>query len=244
MGHSTIFESIKGIVLDVDGTLYHQTPVRLRTVAALFVQNIGKPASMLHTLMTIRAFRKTLEQLRREASGFDICARQLEHTAEAVQLPLPKVEKIIQEWMFDYPLGYLRRFRREGLIEFLQTARRCGIVLGVYSDYPCKKKLEQLRVRNYFSSILSAWDPEVQSLKPNIRGFQASCDSLGIAPAEALYIGDRLDVDGVGAKNSGMRSVLIGGKKQGIAIRSGHYWTDSFSTLDNLLLNRQQLFEQ
>jgi len=190
---------------------------------------------MLPTLKTIRAFRQTLEGMRNEGPGFDVGARQLQATAAAVQLPLTQVQAIVQKWMFDYPLAFLHRFRQKGLVEFLQSARRCGMRLGVYSDYPCEEKLERLGVLDYFSSVLSAWDPDVQSLKPNTRGFQAACDALGVAPHQAMYIGDRMDVDGVGAQNSGMRSVIIGGGKPGITFRSGCHRTDSFSTLGNLL---------
>jgi len=211
------------------------------TISMLMVHGVAKPGSMLRALKTIRAFRKALERLRRQGSGFDVRARQFEYTAAAVRLPLAQVQEIVQKWMFAYPLDYLHRFRRKGLVEFLQSARDCGIVLGAYSDYPCGKKLECLGVRDYFSSVLSAWDPDIQSLKPNIRGFQAVCDSLGIAPTEALYIGDRLDVDSVGAQNSGLSAILIGGRKPGITYRSGHYWTDSFSTLGNLLLDSTPL---
>jgi len=235
LAHGNIFQSIKGIILDVDGTLYHQTPVRLITVAMIMAHGVIRPGAMLPTVRTIRAWRKTLEGLRRQGPGFDVGARQLEGTVQAVNLPLPQVKQIVQKWMFDYPLGYLHRFRRAGLIEFLRSARESGMALGAYSDYPCRKKLARLGVLDYFSSVLSSWDMEVRSLKPDMRGFHAGCRALGTAPGQTLYIGDRPEVDGVGAGNSGMRPVIIGGKKPGITRRSGYYWADNFTTLANQL---------
>lgn len=235
MAPANIFRSIQGIVLDVDGTLYHQTPVRLITAAMLLAHGAFRPGAMLPTLRTVRAWRKSLEAMRRNAAGFDVGARQLQSTVLAVNLPLAQVKRIVRKWMFEYPLGYLHRFPRAGLVEFLASARRSGMVLGAYSDYPCRKKLARLGVLDYFSSILSSWDDEVQSLKPDISGFEASCRALGIAPEQAVYIGDRPEVDGAGARNSGMRPVLIGGKKPGITRRSGYYWTDNFTTLANQL---------
>lgn len=231
-----IFNAIKGVILDVDGTLYYHRPVRLMAAAMMAAHGVVRPASTLAAVKTVLAWRKTLETLRRQSAGFDVGPRQLESTAAAVNLHPQQVRQIIQKWMFDSPLGYLRWFRRKGLVEFLRSAKERGLVLGAYSDYPCRKKLQCLGVLDYFSSVLSSWDPQVRSLKPDVRGFQVSCDALGIQPSVAMYIGDRLDVDGVGARNSGMRSVLIASGRPGIDYRSGHYWTDTFATLENQLV--------
>ncbi len=119
-----IFDSIKGVILDVDGTLYHQKPVRLLTVAMMTAHGAARPASMLPTVKTVLAWRKTLEALRCQSAGFDVGVRQLEATAAAVNLPPSQVKQIVQKWMFDYPLGYLHWFRRKGLVEFLRSASR------------------------------------------------------------------------------------------------------------------------
>jgi putative hydrolase of the HAD superfamily len=45
--------------------------------------------------------------------------------------------------------------------------------------------------------------------KPDPAIFRAALDALGVAPGEALYVGDLYDVDVVGARAAGMEAVLL-----------------------------------
>jgi putative hydrolase of the HAD superfamily len=48
---------------------------------------------------------------------------------------------------------------------------------------------------------------EVGYEKPDARIFAGACSLAGVEPREALFVGDRLDVDMTGAKAAGMRAV-------------------------------------
>ena len=61
-------------------------------------------------------------------------------------------------------------------------------------------------------------------LKPDGRVFRQALDKLDVAPAEAVYVGDKLDVDVAGPQKIGMRAVLVaspfrGGGKHGDCAR-------------------------
>jgi len=45
--------------------------------------------------------------------------------------------------------------------------------------------------------------------KPDPAIFRAALAAIGVAPAEALYVGDLYDVDVVGARAAGMEAVLL-----------------------------------
>jgi putative hydrolase of the HAD superfamily len=45
--------------------------------------------------------------------------------------------------------------------------------------------------------------------KPDPRIFRAALDALGVAPEEALYVGDLYEVDVVGARAAGISAVLL-----------------------------------
>ncbi len=45
--------------------------------------------------------------------------------------------------------------------------------------------------------------------KPDPRIFRAALDGLDVAPAEAVFVGDKLDVDVAGPQKIGMRAVLV-----------------------------------
>ncbi|NQX14954.1 HAD family hydrolase [Rathayibacter sp. VKM Ac-2857] len=59
---------------------------------------------------------------------------------------------------------------------------------------------------------------EVGVTKPDARIFQVACDRFGVAPADALYVGDRLGTDAIGAARAGLRGVWldrVGGPEHG-----------------------------
>ena len=50
---------------------------------------------------------------------------------------------------------------------------------------------------------------EVRAYKPHVSMFRAACDRLGIAPAEAAYVGDSPWADIEGARHAGLRPVWV-----------------------------------
>jgi putative hydrolase of the HAD superfamily len=74
------------------------------------------------------------------------------------------------------------------------------------------EKLIRLDILQYFDNIFIS--EEVGWEKPNPKFFQHCLNKLGIVPANAVYVGDRLDRDIGPAKNIGMNTILVhrGGK--------------------------------
>jgi HAD superfamily hydrolase (TIGR01549 family) len=136
---------------------------------------------------------------------------QLQMTADAVKEPAHCVQEIINEWMFKRPMPFLKYFIRSGLVNFIKMMKARDVRLGIYSDYPCDKKLQHMRIADYFAAIVSSFDPEVLKFKPDPRGFLIASEKLGLTPDEILFIGDRVNVDAAGAAHSGMQVVLVGG---------------------------------
>ena len=98
-----------------------------------------------------------------------------------------------------------------GLPELLDALAARGMHAGVFSDYPARAKLEALGLEGRFDPVLCATDPEIDAFKPNPRGFLRACELWGLEPGEVLYVGDRADVDGEGARRAGMPCALVGG---------------------------------
>src|SRR5260370_34147189 len=82
------------------------------------------------------------------------------------------------------PLDLVRQHMRPGVVEFLEAARRRGLRLGLFSDYPVEAKLVAMGVRHFFSAVRWAQQPDVAAFKPNPRGLRGTLDDLGVAPAE------------------------------------------------------------
>jgi putative hydrolase of the HAD superfamily len=96
-------------------------------------------------------------------------------------------------------------------MELLAEARRSGLRLGIFSDYPAEAKLNALGISSYFETVVCSRDPQVQRFKPNPKGLQVVAQRLGVDCRRTAYIGDRPEIDGVAAHKAGMRSFIIRG---------------------------------
>lgn len=202
--------NIKGILFDVDGTLYHQAPLRAIMIFLLFLMNITSPKELIKKIRVIYKYRKAQEILRSSDQGLKDCSkRQIDLAAKITGESSADISKIITEWFINRPLPYLRFCRRKGVDSFVDLLHKKGFKLGVFSDYPAEEKLNAMGIKKYFSTIVSGSDTEVTGFKPNTNGFTISAGRMGLDPSEVLYIGDRAGVDGAGATEAGMPVVIL-----------------------------------
>lgn len=204
---------IRAVLFDVDGTLYHQLPLR-----ALMAQELLRLPVALGSLPAARrvwraiaAFRSAREALRGvERPGPPLVRLQYEWAAERSGLEAEAVEAWIAEWFYARPLRHLRRCRRGGLAPALARLDAAGLRAGVLSDHPVDAKLEALGIGEAMSLKLCTMDPEIDAFKPHPVGFLRACSLWGLAPAEVLYVGDRIDVDAAGAAAAGLACAIVG----------------------------------
>jgi len=99
--------------------------------------------------------------------------------------------------------------------ESLERLRAAGLKLGVVSnsDGRVDEALRAAALREYFDVVIDSALMGVE--KPDPRIFQAALDALGVAPHEALYVGDLYHVDVLGARAAGMDAVLLGNTAPG-----------------------------
>jgi len=91
----------------------------------------------------------------------------------------------------------------------LDRLRAGGLRLGVVSnsDGRVEEALAAAGLRDCFEVVLDSALVGVEKPDPAI--FRAALDALGVAPGEALYVGDLYDVDVAGARAAGMEAVLL-----------------------------------
>jgi HAD superfamily hydrolase (TIGR01549 family) len=203
------FASIKALVLDLDGTLYHHAPVRRAMALRLTAALARRPAVGWRTMRLISAYREAQETLRDRAAGIGR-GDQLAAACTQAGVDPAWAAGIVTHWMEQRPLDLVRRHMRPGVAEFLRAARRRGLSLGLFSDYPVEAKLDAMGIRHFFEAVRWAQEPEVAAFKPNPRGLQLTIDRLGVAPEDALHIGDRPQIDAEAARRAGMPAVIIG----------------------------------
>lgn len=203
-----IQRGIRGVLFDVDGTLYHQSALRILIGLLLVLSNIASPRALAKKLRIINSFRSAQDQLRTsEANG--ALKGQLELAAYSLKMPVQDVQRVVETWMQQKPLPLIRLCRRRGIENVIGSVFKKGLKVGVYSDYPSHEKLQTLGILQYMSTVVSSSDSDVKSFKPAPNGFLVAAQKMQLAPWEILYVGDRDDVDGDGAARAGMKVVII-----------------------------------
>jgi HAD superfamily hydrolase (TIGR01509 family) len=198
-------------LVDLDGTLYTARWVRL--AMALELALFGWSA-----VATLRRFRHEQEAQRAEliagtalatthASPF---AAQLSRTADALGLPVERVERVVQDWMFVRPKKWIRRFPRTGLLDEIRAFRAQGGKTALVSDYPALHKIRALAAEQLFDVIVASGEEHgPRRLKPDPEGYLRAAQLLGIEPTHCLVVGDRDDADGAAARAANMGFRLV-----------------------------------
>jgi putative hydrolase of the HAD superfamily len=185
-------------LVDLDGTLYVQAPVRLAMAAEVGLLGWS-------SLRLLRQFRREHENIRRLELEGDPFRLQIERTAEALGAPASLVEASVRRWMIERPAKWLPIFRRRELIDEIDAFRARGGRTALVSDYPAQKKLEALGASRLFDVVVASGEPDgPPRLKPHPGGMLRAASALGIDPARCLVIGDRPDADGRAASAAGM----------------------------------------
>jgi HAD superfamily hydrolase (TIGR01662 family) len=92
-------------------------------------------------------------------------------------------------------------------LEKLHTRYKLGVVSNFNIPELVGILLEKFGLNEFFDVVVISGAVNIR--KPSLEIFQKAIKTLQIEPSEAVYVGDTLSVDVKGAKNAGMRSILI-----------------------------------
>ena len=98
---------------------------------------------------------------------------------------------------------------REGAVETLHELRRRGLKAGLISV--CSDEIPTLWPETAFAGLFESevFSCQVGLRKPDPRIYALACKELGVAPAEAVFVGDGANDELAGAERAGLRAVLI-----------------------------------
>ncbi len=96
-------------------------------------------------------------------------------------------------------------------IPTLQYFRDEGFKLAIVSnwDTPLDPLTERLGIAEYFDAIVASHDVRVRSEKPDPHIFNYALAAVGVSAEEVVHVGDTYQTDIVGAKNVGVRPILL-----------------------------------
>jgi FMN phosphatase YigB (HAD superfamily) len=200
---------LKAVVLDIDGTLYRQGPLRRAMLLRLLTVHGTHPVRGWQTIRVLRAYRRAQEALRAAPASSNVAAAQMTLTCERTNMDRGFVVECVNRWMEHEPLAFLPRCLQPGILEFLRACRARGLRLGALSDYPADAKIHALGLADLFDVVLCAQSQDIDVFKPNPRGLLVALERLGSSRAESLYIGDRVDVDAATAEAAGVPCVIL-----------------------------------
>lgn len=196
----------RAVVFDVDGTLVdHDTAQRRALLGHLTA--LGEVADDA----AWRRWRDLEEQhYARYLAGELTFAEQRRERARAMTGGR-RTDAECDAWF----AGYLARFEAAwtvfpDVVPALDALGADGLLLGAFSNVAgsfTRRKLAAVGLRDRFAIVLG--DDDIGAAKPDPRVFLTICDRLGVAPADAVHVGDRFDKDAAGARDAGLLGVWL-----------------------------------
>jgi phosphoglycolate phosphatase len=199
----------KAALIDLDGTLLDTAP-DLAAAANRMLAALGRPSRSVPEISTYvgKGIRRLVERA---------LAGELEGRPDAVLL-----ERALPLFSAAYDEESGRHSRVfdgvvEGLDKMQAMRRRLACVTNKAERFTLPL-LERMGLARYFEAVVCG--DQVARGKPDPLPYLAACERLGIAPAEALVIGDS-ENDVAAARAGGMRVVCVSyGYREGRSVES------------------------
>lgn len=202
---------MKAIIFDLDGTLYDNSRLPFR----LIIRSLGK----LRILKSERTSRKILAGVHFNSPD-EFYRKHFDTMSHICGKSPEKVEKWYHECYLPLMTHILTKkcTCKPNTVETLKKLRKNGIKTAVLSDYECvKERLMAVDIDpDLFDICIDA--PTTGGLKPDKSSFLHIADMFGIEPDDVLVVGDRPDTDGEGARNAGMKLLLVNKKDPSLDI--------------------------
>lgn len=193
-------ERIRGVILDLDDTLYPEREYLLSGIRAV----IEFGARRLR--MPPEALQREFDLLLAEAEGrnalFDRLLRRFDAWSPGLAATLVHVYRTHKPQLYPCP----------DVIPELRTLKRAGCLLGMVTDGPAtvqRAKLEALEVASFFDALVFTDDLPPGCRKPSVVPFIVAAEMLGLRVQDCAYVADDPAKDFIGPRELGMRTVRV-----------------------------------
>lgn len=197
---------VRAVCLDVDDTLVDHT-ASSKAALALLIGDEGAESSWSlwkqvtdeHVVRVVAGEVDSDTMRWQRTKEFFACLGELLDDAEASRREDIRVHAMRTRWtLFPDTLPCLEWLRATGV--------RIAVITNASGPYQ-RTKLANLGVAEFIDSVVIAG--ELGAAKPDPVIFHTACAHLDCAPAEVAHVGDRLDLDAIGARDAGLRGVWL-----------------------------------
>ncbi|MBS2537252.1 HAD family hydrolase [Catenulispora sp. NF23] len=209
--------AIRGVLFDVDGTLYafegaEEAGLHEHLAAEGLTDRFASPAEALRVWREIK--EEEYDRFLRGESTFtgqknDRTRRFLAAAGVADASEMP--DDAAAAWFATYAARKNTTRRAfddaQPALDDLAARYRLGVVSNSATAHQ-RAKLEAIGLLGYFAEPLVC-SQEHGAAKPAASIFLAGCEALGLAPAEVAYVGDNYETDAVGARDAGLRAIWL-----------------------------------
>lgn len=214
--------TIKAILFDLDNTLTHRDQsiqAYSRHVLRHFTPDLVESDN--------QSYDKTVALIRRIDNGGYPKKEHLTHPSIAASVGHamlqelewshpPSLEVLTQFWFEQFGLSAVAMQGAKPLLQQLKAQQYRLAVISNGGHATRLKIIEGLGFHHYFDEIFSS--ESVGIAKPKAEIFQHACDHLGVAPKQSLYVGDHPVNDYQGARQAGLKALLLTGFHHGFEL--------------------------
>lgn len=205
---------IKAVFFDLYQTLVRYQPSQEELEAEAF-KNFGinvTPEALRHPMLTANEFiyqqiaKRPLSQRSRE----ETMALYMEYQRIVLkEAGITAEEKVVMGLLGMMQQAKMDLVLFDDVATTLDELKKRGLKLGLISNIEkdMTATLDKLGLSSRLDIVVTSQDAGFT--KPHKEIFQYALKKAGVKPAEAVYIGDQYQVDIIGAKQAGMKGVLL-----------------------------------
>ena len=205
----------RGILFDLDNTLYDYDPAHKKGLAASY--RVLKKYMNMSLKRFMRLFKFSRLEIHQELSGTASSHNRTLYFQRLIEKTHKTIEpKLVLRLEDAYWKAFFTKMKlRKGVIKTLKELKKSGFKIGIVSDLTTRiqlKKLIKLKIKDYIDFLVTS--EEAGSEKPHSIMFLLAMNKIKVSPEETLMIGDSKKSDMSGANAVGIDTVLISKKRE------------------------------